>query len=156
MTDPDTQSPRRRPRMNAYERALRRRRILTHVQDGLTHDEIAELEGLTRERVRQIVAQSLARRDHEAGADHYRMQIARLDPALRLAAAKVAAGDLRGIDTLIKVLDRLDKYRGAAGGSLIDDEGDAAKFDAKLDDLAARYDRQKAKEAAAAQERQPM
>jgi hypothetical protein len=149
MTELASEPARRRPRMNAYERALRRRRIVTRVQDGLTHDEIAEQEGLTRERIRQIVAQSLARRNFEAGADHYRMQVARLDPALRLAAAKVAAGDLRGVDTLIKVLDRLDKYRGAAGRSLIDDEGDAARFDAKLDELAARYDEQKAREAAA-------
>jgi hypothetical protein len=132
--------------MNAFERALRRRRILIRVQDGLTHDEIAESEGLTRERIRQIVAQSLARREFDAGADHLRMQVARLDPALRLAAAKVASGDLRGVDCLIKVLDRLDKYRRAAGEPLMDDEDDAAKFDAKLDELAERYDRAKAEE----------
>jgi Sigma-70, region 4 len=150
MTELDFEPTRRKPRMNAYERTLRQRRIMTHVQDGLTYDEVAESEGLTRERIRQIVAQGLAQRDCEAGADHYRMQIARLDPALRLAAAKVASGDLRGVDTLIKVLDRLDKYRGATGGSLLGDEDDAAKFDAKLDDLARRHDEQKARHAAAA------
>jgi hypothetical protein len=36
---------------------------------------------------------------------------------LRLAAGKVAAGDLRAIDRLLKGLDRLDKYQRASAAT---------------------------------------
>ncbi|WP_158813294.1 hypothetical protein [Methylocapsa sp. S129] len=150
MNEPARQAPRRKPQMNAHERELRRRRIFRQVQDGLTHEEIAEAEGLTRQRIRQIVAQSIERRVFDTGPDYLRMQVARLDPALRLAAAKVADGDLRAVHCLIKVLDRIDKYRTAGRGMAMVDEDDAAKFDAKLADLVQRADDQRAREAAAA------
>jgi hypothetical protein len=63
--------------------------------------------------VRQIVAQTLAEREIDPVGVHNRLQVARLESALLLAAAKVAAGDLRAIDALIRVLDRMDKYQGA-------------------------------------------
>ena len=47
------------------------------------------------------------------------MQIARLEPALRLAARGVADGDLRAIDRLLKVLEILNKYSAVeAAGAL--------------------------------------
>jgi hypothetical protein len=44
------------------------------------------------------------------GPDHKRMQIARLTPALRLAADGVAQGDAKSISLLLKIIDRLDRY----------------------------------------------
>ena len=38
------------------------------------------------------------------------MQIARLTPALRLAADGVAQGDANSIPLLLKIIDRLDRY----------------------------------------------
>jgi hypothetical protein len=38
------------------------------------------------------------------------MQIARLTPALRLAADRVAQGDAKSIPLLLKIIDRLDRY----------------------------------------------
>ena len=38
------------------------------------------------------------------------MQIARLTPALRLAADGVAQGDAKSIPLLLKIIDRLDRY----------------------------------------------
>jgi hypothetical protein len=38
------------------------------------------------------------------------MQIARLTPALRLAADGVAHGDAKSIPLLLKIIDRLDRY----------------------------------------------
>ncbi len=71
-------------------------------------------ENLSRERVRQIVAQSLEEPEGGTRLDHARVQIARLEPALRLAARGVADGELRAIDRLLRVLDRLDKYGAVA------------------------------------------
>src|SRR5271169_1202077 len=56
---------------------------------------------------------SRARTPHEEGAARIAdalVQIALLEPALRLAAAAVAEGRLAAIRPLIRVLDRLDKY----------------------------------------------
>jgi hypothetical protein len=42
---------------------------------------------------------------------HQRLQLARLDPALRLAAEQVSAGNISAIDRLIRVLSQIDKYQ---------------------------------------------
>src|SRR5277367_1117395 len=42
--------------------------------------------------------------------DHKRMQIARLTPALRLAADGVAQGGTKSIPLLLKIIDLLDRY----------------------------------------------
>ncbi len=42
--------------------------------------------------------------------DHKRIQFARLEPALRLAARGVADGDVKAIPLLLKLIDRLDRY----------------------------------------------
>jgi len=132
-------SPSRKRRITAQDRADRRTRIFARLQEGWSYEAIAQQENLTRERIRQIVAETLAGRAVDPSRDHLRLQIARLDPALRLAAQQVAAGDLRAVDRLIRVLDRLDKYQGAAAMA-----GDSAadkayeELMAKLAKLAAR------------------
>jgi hypothetical protein len=114
MTAPATPAPAPKPRVTAHDRALRQMRIFARMQEGWSYDAIAQDERLSRERVRQIVAETPALREIDAVRDHTRSQIARLDPALRLAAGKVAEGDLRAIDRLLKGLARLDKYQGAS------------------------------------------
>jgi multidrug resistance efflux pump len=83
-----------------------------------------------------------------------RLQIARLDAPLRVTAEQAAAGDLRAVDRLMRVMDRLDRYQraNAATGQGTDDSDLA--LDAKLADLVARRRRAdaKAEEAAAALE----
>jgi hypothetical protein len=51
-----------RRRLNAQDRALRRKRIFARLRDGWTYDEIAREERLTTERVREIVNEVLLRR----------------------------------------------------------------------------------------------
>ena len=137
----------RKPYRSAVDRELRRRRIFARVREGWSHDRIAEAEGLTRARIRQIVGETLDRRAGDPLVDHRRLQIARLDPALLLAAQKVAAGELRAVDRLIRVLDRLDKYQRAAAAIAREEEDCAAQFDAKLWEVARRYDEDKARAA---------
>jgi len=95
--------------------ADRRRRIFALLQEGWSYEAIAEVEDPSRERIRQIIKETLEDREREPSGDHQRLQSARLDPALRLAAEQVAAGDLKAIDRLIRVLNQIDKYQAIGG-----------------------------------------
>jgi hypothetical protein len=122
----------------AGNREARRVRILALVQAGSTYAGIAREEGLSRERVRQIVAQALGEGAGDSKLDHARAPIARLEPALRLAARGVADGNLSAIDRLLKVLERLDQYSAVAGSDSPYDENARERLLAKLDSMAQR------------------
>jgi DNA-binding Lrp family transcriptional regulator len=122
----------------AAARDLRRLRILASLQAGLSYAAIGRAEGLSRERVRQIVAKALDEGGAGTKLDHARVQIARLEPALRLAAGAVAGGDLSAIDRLLRVLDRLDRYSAVEGAATSEDEGGREKLLAKLNAMAER------------------
>jgi hypothetical protein len=76
---------------------------------GHSYEAIARQERLSRERIRQIVKKSLETEKGATLPDQNRVQMARLEPALRLAAIGVENGDLKAIPHLLRVLDRLDK-----------------------------------------------
>jgi hypothetical protein len=97
-------------RRTARQREERRIRIMGMVRSGFSYEEIARDERLSRERIRQIVTQSLKTDDRADRVDQARVQMARLEPALRLAARGVENGKLGAINPLLKILDRLDKY----------------------------------------------
>ncbi len=122
----------------AQDRDLRRLRILSPVQAGWSYAAIGREEGISRERVRQIVAHALGGDGAETKLDHARVQIARLEPALRLAARAVADGELSAIDRLLRVLDRLDKYSAVEGAEGSYDEGARERLLVKLNTMAER------------------
>jgi len=97
-------------RKTAHQREERRIRIMGQVRAGFSYEAIARDENLSRERIRQIVTQSLQTERGADRIDHNRLQIARLEPALRLAARGIESGKLPAIGHLLKVLERLDKY----------------------------------------------
>ena len=99
---------------------------------------IARDENLSRERVRQIVAQSLNEPEGGTRLDHARVQLARLEPALQLAARGGADGELRAIDRLLRVLDRLDKYGAVAEAPQPYDENARERLLTKLNQMAER------------------
>ena len=94
-----------RPLLSPAARALRIQRIFARLQEGASYRDIAAEEGVSRERLRQIVRAATAR--GKSPPDHKTMQFARLEPALRLAARGVAEGDVKAIPLLIKLVDRL-------------------------------------------------
>ena len=98
-----------RPSLSVAERALRLQRIFARMQEGASYKDIAAEEGLSRERLRQIIKRA-TRRPDLGEPDHKLMQFARLMPALRLARQAVAEGDAKAIPTLLKLVDRLDRY----------------------------------------------
>jgi hypothetical protein len=106
----DAPSPRPRRALSPAARSLRLQRIFARLQDGASYADIAAEEGFSRERLRQIVRAATAPGRGYDGPDHKRMQVARLTPALRLAADGVAQGDAKSIPLLLQVIDRLDRY----------------------------------------------
>lgn len=132
-------APPLKPRRTARERLVRRARIMERLREGRSYEEIAQAEGLSRERIRQIVVQALSQREVEAQRDHAQLQMLRLAPALRLAAQGVAEGDRAAITALIRVLDRLDKYQAAGGAAeLTYDEGARERLLTKLNTMSER------------------
>ncbi len=87
----DDRAPALARRLTAHGRVLRRGRIFARLREGWAYDEIASQERLTAERVRQIVRQTLDRRIIDDGAEHAKLQLARLQPAMRLAGGDVTA-----------------------------------------------------------------
>jgi hypothetical protein len=111
MSEPLDLPPPRKRRRTARYREERNCWMFARLQEGWSYDQVAKHENLTRERVRQIINEILGNREADPTRNHTRLQSARLDPALRLAADLVGKGDPRGIDRMLKVLDRLDKYQ---------------------------------------------
>ncbi len=79
--------------------------------EGWAYDEIAREEGLTAERIRQIVREVFRKRPVDAGSDHAKLQLARLAPALQAAEAAVLKGEVKAIAPFLKVLDRADRWQ---------------------------------------------
>ncbi len=130
-------APARRRRMGATGMILRRRRIFARLREGLSYEDIAHEEGVTSERIRQIVSDVLQQRAVDSGANHAKLQLDRLAPVMQLAAEAVAAGDVTAITPYLRVLDRLDRYQTVAGASqAYDDEARKKLFD-KINRVAA-------------------
>ncbi len=125
-------------RLNAQGRVSRRGRIFARLRKGWDHDEIAREERLTPERIRRIVREAVERRRIvDGGAEHAKLQLARLAPAMRLAGEAVADGDVKAIAPLLKVLDRLDRYRRAAKANQVLDGEAREKLLARINRIAA-------------------
>ena len=131
-------SPRHvRSALSPVSRAQRLQRIFTRMREGWAYDEIARAERVTAQRIRQIVQKALEKRVIDEDTDHAKLQLARLQPAMRLAAETVADGHVKAIAPLLKVLDRLDRYqRVAKVNRVYDDEARKKLFD-KINRVAA-------------------
>src|SRR5271166_5262092 len=130
-------APARRRRMGAAGMILRRRRIFARLREGFSYEDIAQEEGVTSERIRQIVSEVLQKRSVDSGADHAKLQLDRLAPVMQLAAEAVAAGDVTAIAPYLKVLDRLDRYQTVAGANQAYDDEARKKLLDKINRVAA-------------------
>ena len=126
----------RRRRLGGPGMMLRRKRIFARLREGLGYDEIAALEGVTTERIRQIVAEVLQKRSVDSGTDHAKLQLDRLAPALQIAGEAVAAGDVSAIASYLKVIDRLDRYQAVAGAHQVYDDEARKKLLDKINRIA--------------------
>ena len=118
----EQQAPVRRRRLGAHGMMFRRRRIFASLREGFTYDEIAADEGVSPSRIRQIVSKELQQRAVDSGAEHAKLQLDRLAPAVQLGAEAIAAGDVSAISPYLKALDRLDRYQTVASANQVYDE----------------------------------
>jgi len=130
-------APTPRPRLGALGKVQRRKRIFARLREGASYEEIAGEEGVSPERIRQIVSEVLQKRSVDSGADHAKLQLDRLLPAMQLGAEAIAAGDVTAIAPYLKVLDRLDRYQSVAGAHQVYDDEARKKLIDKINRIAA-------------------
>jgi transcriptional regulator with XRE-family HTH domain len=118
----EVKAPARRRRLGAHGMMFRRRRIFARLREGWTYEEIANGEGVSITRIRQIVSKELEQRAVDSGAEHAKLQLERLVPAIQLAAEAIAAGDVSAITPYLKALDRLDRYQTVASAEQVYDD----------------------------------
>jgi len=133
----EDKAPVRRRRLGAHGMMFRRRRIFASLREGFTYDEIAAEEGVSVSRIRQIVSQELQQRAVDSGAEHAKLQLDRLAPAIQLAAEAMAAGDISAITPYLKALDRLDRYQTVATANQVYDDEARKKLLDKINRIAA-------------------
>jgi hypothetical protein len=126
------------PLRTAHDRRLRDVRILASLRSGFSYSAIARAEGLSHERVRQIVAKGLDEERRGVRVEPALVQIARLEPALRLVARGVGDGELKAIAPLLKVLAQLDKYDATANMLHVEGGSVRKKLLIRLDRMAPR------------------
>ncbi|HEY1783864.1 MAG TPA: hypothetical protein VGG79_26130 [Roseiarcus sp.] len=124
-------------RSTARGMVRRRQRIFVRLREGSSYEETAAAEGVTRERVRQIVSKVLRNRSVDSAADHAKLQLARLAPLMELGAEAVAAGDVTAISPYLKVLDRLDRYQTIAVSNVAYDDEARKKLMDKINRVVA-------------------
>jgi hypothetical protein len=135
----EDKAPVRRRRLGAHGMMFRRRRIFASLREGFTYDEIAADEGVSPSRIRQIVSRELQQRGVDSGAEHAKLQLDRLAPAIRLAAEAMAAGDVSAITPYLKALDRLDRYQTVATANQVYDDEARKKLMDKINRMATNF-----------------
>jgi hypothetical protein len=128
-------APVRRRRLGAHGMMFRRRQVFAQLREGFTYEEIAAEEGVSASRIRQIVSQELQQRAVDSGAEHAKLQLDRLAPAIQLAEA-IATGDISAITPYLKALDRLDRYQVVASANQVYDDEARKKLMDKINRLA--------------------
>ena len=131
----EDRAPVRRRRLGAHGMMFRRR-VFARLREGFTYEEIANEEGVTITRIRQIVSAELEQRSVDSGAEHAKLQLERLASVMQLAAEAVAAGDVTAITPYLKVLDRLDRYQTVASANQVYDEEARKKLMDKINRMA--------------------
>src|SRR3984957_19502104 len=128
-----------RRHLGALGKMQRRKRIFARLREGASYEEIAAEECVSRERVRQIVSEVLQKRSVDSGADHAKLQLDRLLPAMQLAAEGIAAGDISSITPYLKVIDRLDRYQAVAGAEQVYDDEARKKLMDRINRMAENF-----------------
>jgi transcriptional regulator with XRE-family HTH domain len=135
----EDKAPARRRRLGAHGMMFRRRRIFARLREGWTYEEIANGEGVSITRIRQIVSKELEQRAVDSGAEHAKLQLERLASVMQLAAEAVAAGDVSAITPYLKVIDRLDRYQAVASAEQVYDDEARKKLLDKINRMAENF-----------------
>ena len=135
----EQKAPVRRRRLGAHGMMFRRRRIFAQLREGFTYEEIAAEERVSLSRIRQIVSRELEARAVDSGAEHAKLQLDRLAPAIQLAAEGIAAGEMSAIMPYLRALDRLDRYQTVASANQVYDDEARKKLMDKINRMAENF-----------------
>jgi hypothetical protein len=91
--------------------------ILAALMRGNSLDEIAAAQRISRVRVENALREELQRCWAPRHDDYARFQIASLDRMAGRLVSNTEHGDLRAVDRLLRLNDRLDRYRGFTKGT---------------------------------------
>ncbi len=109
--------------------------IVAALAMGASFAEIARRQKLSRPRLEALLSAELQNRWLAPAQDYARLQIARLEPIYAKLCQRAEKGDLRAVDQILRLFDRLDRYHGfgkALAGRRVYDENARAKLLAKL------------------------
>jgi hypothetical protein len=100
-------------RLDARGRVLRRERIFARLREGWTYGKIARGEGLTGERIGQIVREAVG--DQPRREPHRLLEAGQPRPRpTRLLVEEALLKQVEAIAPLLDILDQFDRRRGAA------------------------------------------
>jgi hypothetical protein len=106
-----------RRRITKRELAMRDLRFVEKLAAGVTIEEIAASEGISRKWARERKAALLAERAIDPPEEFIQLQIRRLSEAMLVAYSAMTAGNLKAVDQVIKVARELDRYHGFGAAS---------------------------------------
>jgi len=92
------------------DRIARRERFFELMMSGHTYAQIARMAQTSVATVRRNVDRALAERRPDAPERYARMQVARLQKAMKLAEAAIELGELKAVGIYLRVVAALDRY----------------------------------------------
>lgn len=95
-------------------RVERREIIFDLLMSGYSAPQIAKATSVSPSAVRRVVNQALAERKLDAPEHFVRLQVARLNKALRCADLSLEKGEMKAIPHFLKVVAELDRYHALA------------------------------------------
>ena len=103
-------------RARREDRIARRERFFELIMSGHTYAQIARAAQTSVATVRREVDRALAERRLDAPERFARLQIARLQKAMKLAEAAIELGELKAISIYLRAVAALDRYHELAAG----------------------------------------
>ena len=116
MTDDPRSAPpaaagaRTQARARREDRIARRERFFELLMSGHTYAQIARTAQISAATVRREIDRALAERRPDAPERYARMQVARLQKAMKLAEAAIELGELKAVGIYLRVVAALDRY----------------------------------------------
>jgi hypothetical protein len=101
-------------RTRRKERIAQREGVFDMIASGYDYEVIAATLGVSVATVRREFDRAIAARRLDAPERYAKLQVARLNKALRLADERLDKGDMKAVAPLIRIVAALDRYYGLA------------------------------------------
>ncbi len=94
------------------EKAERKLRVFNLLKAGVPVAQIALQEGLSTRRARELIQQTLDRREIDPPAGFVQLQVGRLSDAMMVAHSAMMEGNMQALDRFVRIVGELDRYHG--------------------------------------------